>query len=65
MTKQWERMGEWALRRGQWRIAKAIVCGTPKYTLTHDTRLTTWCGIRTAAILGVFDGAKAAMEKAK
>lgn len=62
---KWEQIGEFCLRKGPWRIAKSIVGGKPRYTLTHDTRSTKWCGIRMPAILGIFDSAKAAMEKAK
>lgn len=61
----WMQESEWCLKAGPWRIAKCLVSGKARYSLTHDTRLTKWCGIRTAAILGVFDTAKAAMEKAK
>lgn len=65
MTKKWARKGEWALQCGPWRIAKAIVGGEAKYTLTHDGRTQRWGRVTTHKILGVFDSASAAMEAAK
>ena len=65
MTRKWTRKGEWALHAGPWRIAKAIVEGEPRYTLTHDARVQKWCGVTTARILGVFKSANEAMGAAK
>lgn len=62
---KWKRTSEWAMASGPWRIAKSIVCGKARYTLTHEARLNRWCGIPMHEILGVFGTASEAMEAAK
>ena len=63
--RKWDRVSEWCVRSGPWRIAKAIVEGEPKYTLTHDGKTRRWCGVVTHKVLGVFGSAKEAMESVK
>lgn len=62
---KWKRTGEWSMEHGPWRIAKSLVGGKPRYTLTHEARWTRWCGIRMHAVLGVFETASEAMEAAQ
>ena len=63
--RKWERVGEWCMRSGPWRIAKAIVQCKPSYILTHDGKTRRWCGVTTHKTLGVFGTAQEAMEAAK
>ena len=63
--RKWERASEWCVLSGPWRIAKAIVDGAPRYTLTHDRKTIKWCSVVTHKVLGVFATAKEAMEAAK
>lgn len=67
--RNWERSGEWCLRSGPWRIAKAMVDSAPRYVLTHDNKTHDWQGrrgvVRTHMVIGVFGSAKEAMEAAK
>lgn len=55
----------WCLKHGPWQITKALVATEARYTLTHDARLTQWCGTATHAVLGVFRTVEEAMEAAK
>lgn len=69
MMRKWERAGEWCIRSGPWRIAKAIVQGVPQYVLTHDSNTHKWgqgkLAVITHKVLGVFGSAQEAMEAAK
>ena len=63
--RKWDRVSEWCIRSGPWRIAKAIVEGNPSYLLTHDGKTRRWRGVTTHKTLGVFGTAQEAMEAAK
>lgn len=63
--RKWERVSEWCVRSGPWRIAKAMVNGAPCYELTHDRKMIKWGSVVTHKVLGVFATAQEAMEAAK
>lgn len=63
--RNWERVSEWSMRSGPWRVTKAMINGVPRYELTHDRKTRLWCGVVTHKVLGVFGSAKEAMEAAK
>lgn len=63
--RKWERVGEWCVRSGPWRVAKAMINGVPCYELTHDSKTQRWRGVVTHKVLGVFKTAQEAMEAAK
>lgn len=63
--RDWQRVGPYCLKSGLWRITKASTPQGWRYTLTHDNKTQSWCGVVTHVALGVFASANEAMEAAK
>lgn len=61
---KWERVGQYALRCGPWRLARAVVDGAIRYCLTRDGDETHWCGVRVQRAR-YFDSSEAANQAAQ